>query len=80
MKDTEGRSECGDQNKYVSMFLISYLLEEISFETAVELMSFPVSELSLAIHLPITEGASVFVTLRPIENAFPIQNVSVEAT
>ena len=45
------------------MFLIAYLLEEISFETAVELVAFRVIKFALAIHLPITEGASVFVTL-----------------
>ena len=60
--------------------MITYLLKEVSFETAVELMAFPVIELALAIHLSVTEGASVFMTLWPSENALSIHNVSVETT
>ena len=50
MKDIEIRLE--EIFEYV---FITYLFEEISFETAVELMTFRVIELALAVHLSITE-------------------------
>ena len=75
MKDIEIRSEYIFEHVF-----ITYFLEEISFETAVELMSFRVIELALAIHLTVTEGTFVLMTLWPIEFALTIHNVSVEST
>ena len=60
--------------------MITYFLKEISFETAVELMAFPVIELALAVHLSVTESAFVFMTLWPVELTLTIHNVSVETT
>ena len=54
------------------------MLEQVALEVASELVAVRMSELTLAVHLPLTEGALILVTLRPSVHTSAIHHVSVE--
>ena len=57
---------------------MTYHLVEVAFEIALVTSPIAVGELSLAVHLSITETSLVFVTMRPSEVALALFHIPVE--